>query len=220
MFSMKDKIIVSDFDGTITELDSLFVFLVHYADKKWLDVERLWRTGKINSQECLTRQFELVPKLSQNVIDKFVDEVKLDNYFKKFNEIRLNNNVDFLIVSDGLDYFINRILQKNDINNVKIIANHAEFIDGKFIISYPNKNEGCATGAGTCKCKIINDLKKKYKEIFYVGDGNSDMCVANKVDYLFAKSNLLSYCNKVSINCIKYTNYSEVIKYDRLGFNF
>lgn len=217
---MKDKIVVCDFDGTITELDSLFVFLVHYADKKWLEVERLWREGKIGSQECLTKQFDLVPKMSDKMIDEFINSVKLDPYFKQFNEIRLKNDVDLLIVSDGIDYFINRILQKNGIDNIKIISNHAEIEDGKFKITYPNQYTACKGKAGTCKCKVINDLKQNYKEIFYVGDGNSDMCVADKVDYLFAKSNLLSYCSKVSINCIGYTNFSEVIKYDRLGFNF
>ena len=33
---MKEKIIVSDFDGTITKKDTLSTFLELYADKEWL----------------------------------------------------------------------------------------------------------------------------------------------------------------------------------------
>lgn|SRR5574344_887346 len=217
---MKDKIIVSDFDGTITTKDALYEFMEKYADKKWLEIEQNWRLHKMNSQDCLIEEFNLIPNLSAELIDNFIDTVKIDSYFIEFNEIRLKNNVDFLIVSDGLDYFIKKILQKNKIKNIKIISNHAEFQSEKFLIKFPNKAESCTQQAGTCKCNVIKNLKKQYKEIYYIGDGNSDKCVANKVDYLFAKSELLEYCNHVNINCIEFKNFKEVINYDRLGFNF
>ena len=106
---MKDKIIVSDFDGTITTKDALYEFMEKYADKKWLEIEQNWRLHKMNSQDCLIEEFNLIPNLSAELIDNFIDTVKIDSYFIEFNEIRLKNNVDFLIVSDGLDYFIKKI---------------------------------------------------------------------------------------------------------------
>ena len=106
---MKDKIIVSDFDGTITTKDALYEFMEKYADKKWLEIEQNWRLHKMNSQDCLIEEFNLIPNLSAELIDNFIDTVKIDPYFIEFNEIRLKNNVDFLIVSDGLDYFIKKI---------------------------------------------------------------------------------------------------------------
>ena len=216
---MKEKIIVSDFDGTITKKDTLSTFLELYADKEWLVIEDKWVKGEIGSAECLQKQFNLVNNLSPELIDSFVETMEIDDYFEEFNKVRLKNNVDFLILSDGLDYFINRILQKHDIENVKIVSNHAKFKNDKFLISFPNQNSDCIKHSGTCKCNVIKNLRQNYKEIYYIGDGTSDICVADKSDFLFAKSTLLNYCKKIGLNCIEFGTYKEVVNYDRLGFN-
>lgn len=216
---MKEKIIVSDFDGTITQQDTLSTFLKRYADADWLQLEEMWEKGDIGSAECLVRQFDMVPDISPEMIDEYLDTLQIDPFFKEFNEKRLKNGIDFLILSDGIDYFINRILQKNDIHNVKIVSNHGEFIGDKFTITFPNQNADCKKASGTCKCDIIKNLRADYVNIFYIGDGTSDICVANKADYLFAKSTLLNYCKKTNIECIEYETYKEVVNYDRFGFN-
>ena len=115
---MKEKIIVSDFDGTITKKDTLSTFLELYADKEWLVIEDKWVKGEIGSAECLQKQFDLVKDLSPELIDTFVETMEIDDYFEEFNKVRLKNNIDFLILSDGLDYFINRILQKHGIKTM------------------------------------------------------------------------------------------------------
>lgn len=216
---MEEKIVVSDFDGTITKQDTLYTFLTKFAKPEWLQVEDEWLMGDIGSGECLQREFDLVPGLSKKMITDFIDSVEIDDYFKKFNEIRIKNKTDFIVVSDGLDYFIDRIFKKHGIKDVKVITNHAEFKNGKFIITFPNKSKFCKQDAGTCKCSVIANLRGKYKDVYYVGDGTSDHCVADKVDYLFAKSGLLQYCRDKDINCIEYSTYNEVVNYDRLGFD-
>ena len=216
---MKEKIIVSDFDGTITTRDTLSTFLKEYAPKEWLILEDKWVKGEMGSAECLQKQFGLIKNISPEMIEEFVDTIEIDSYFKEFNEIRLKNNVNFLILSDGLDYFINRILQKHGLKNIDIVSNHAEFLNGKFTISFPNQNNSCIKNSGTCKCDVIKILRQKYKEIYYIGDGTSDICVADKSDILFAKSTLLDYCKKIGLNCIEFGTYKEVVNYDRLGFN-
>lgn len=216
---MKDKIIVSDFDGTITTKDTLSTFLEEYAPEEWLIIEDKWVNGEIGSAQCLQMQFDLIKDLSPSIIEEFVNTVELDPYFKEFNKIRLKNNIDFLILSDGFDYFINRILQKHDLKNINIVSNHAEFKNKKFLISFPNQNNDCVKNSGTCKCNIIKKLRQNYKEIYYIGDGTSDICVADKSDFLFAKSTLLDYCKKMRLDCIEYETYKEVVNYDRFGFN-
>jgi len=205
------SIIVSDFDGTITKEDSLYNFFDRYADKKWLEVEELWKEGKIGSKECLIKEFELVKGLSEELIDEFINEIEVDKYFVKFSELCKKNKVDFLVVSDGVDYFINKILEKNDIKDVKVITNHGEFIKGKFTLTFPNCNKDCKNDSGTCKCKVIYDLSKEYNKIYYIGDGTSDFCVANKVDCLFAKSKLIDYSKANNINYQPFESYKDII---------
>ncbi len=200
-------IIVSDFDGTITKKDSLYDFFETYADNSWLEVEDLWVKNKIGSMECLVREFELVRGLDEKLIDEYTSKIELDSYFKDFIN---KNNYDFLIVSDGIDYFINKILEKNNIKNIKIISNHAEFIDNKFVLSFPNKNSKCVNQSGTCKCSVVKDLKQNYDKIIYIGDGQSDFCVADKADILYAKGSLLKYCQNNKINCREFQSFKDI----------
>ncbi len=202
--------IVSDFDGTITERDGLYTFIQMYAVGDWEKIEQEWAEGKINSKECLIEEFKLIPNLSEQLIDEFVKILKIDEYFIEFYNRIKHNNIDFYIVSDGIDYFIDRILYKYGLENIKIVSNHGEFVNGKFVITFPNDNTECKNNAGTCKCKILENLRNKYSKICYIGDGVSDYCVADKADVLFAKSRLAKYAKEHNIEYIPYKNFSSI----------
>ena len=185
---MEKICVVCDFDGTITERDTLYSFFEEYAVEEWKIVEELWVENKISSKECLIKEFELVPNLSEKLIDKFLESMTIDKDFKKFCTELKSKNIDIYIVSDGVDYFINKVLKKFNISEIDIISNHGEFVNGKFTLSFPNDNKNCPKDSGTCKCKVITTLKEKYETVIYAGDGVSDFCSADKADILYAKT--------------------------------
>lgn len=207
---MNDLCIVSDFDGTITERDGLYAFIQKYAKGDWEKIEQDWADGKISSKECLIEEFKLVPDLSEELIENFVQTIGIDEHFIEFYNYIKQKNIDFYIVSDGIDYFIDRILSKYGLQNLSIVSNHGEFVNEAFILSFPNDNVNCKNNAGTCKCKIINDLRKEYSKICYIGDGVSDYCVADKADILFAKSRLANYAEENGIKYILYNNFLDI----------
>ena len=208
---MRDIIIVSDFDGTITKTDTLSKFLEDYADSKWLDIENDWRDGKFGSQECLIKQFALVPYLNQELVDTFLDRMEIDEYFISFCQKSKKKGIPVVILSDGLDYFINKILEKYKLDFVNVITNHAYFDENdEFIIEFPNDSKHCTNDAGTCKCKVVKSLKKLYKKVVYIGDGASDFCVSKEPDLLYAKSGLAEFCRNNNISYIKFNNYNDI----------
>lgn len=208
---MRDIIFVSDFDGTITKNDTLSKFLEDYADPKWLDIENDWRDGKFGSQECLVKQFALIPNMSAELVDNFLDSMQIDEYFIPFANKLKNKGIPVVILSDGLDYFINKILEKNNLDFINVITNHAYFDDwGKFIIEFPNDSKHCSNNAGTCKCKVIKNLKKRYKKVIYAGDGASDFCVSKEPDIVFAKSGLIEYCKNNELQHTPFSNYKDI----------
>lgn len=209
---MNKLCIVSDFDGTITERDGLYTFIQKYAVSGWEKIEQDWADGKINSKECLIEEFKLVPNLSAELIENFIKTLNIDKYFVDFYNSVEENNIDFYIVSDGIDYFIDRILNKYGLKNINIASNHGEFIDGKFVLTFPNDNSKCKNNAGTCKCRIISNLREKYSKICYIGDGVSDYCVADKADILFAKSRLAKYAANKGLKYTPYSNFIDIKK--------
>ena len=210
---MRDIIIVSDFDGTITKTDTLSKFLEDYADDKWLDIENDWRDGKFGSQECLIRQFALVPNLTPKLIDDFLNTMEIDDGFIPFALRAKKYGIPIVVLSDGLDYFINKIFERYKIDFVNVITNHAYFDErNNFRIEFPNDSKHCKNDAGTCKCKVVNNLKKRYKKVIYIGDGASDFCVASEPDIIFAKTGLEEYCKNNSIKYTPYKSYNDIVR--------
>jgi 2,3-diketo-5-methylthio-1-phosphopentane phosphatase len=210
---MHERILVSDFDGTITKADTLSKFLEDYADPKWLDIENDWRDGKFGSQECLIKQFALVPNLTPSLVESFLDTIEIDEYFIPFCNKAKDAGMPVVVLSDGLDYFINKILEKYKIDFINVITNHAYFNEyGKFIIEFPNESHKCLNNAGTCKCKVVKNLQKRYKTVYYAGDGASDFCVSKHPNIIFAKSALAQHCKNNNINHIQFNNYSKLIE--------
>ena len=207
---MKNLCILSDFDGTITTKDGLYCFIEKYAKGNWEEIEQQWADGKIDSKTCLVEEFKLVPNLSEELISEFIETIEIDESFIDFYNKISEKEIDFYVVSDGIDYFIERILGKYGLKNIKTVTNHGEFRGEFFEITFPNDHSECINNAGTCKCKVLKDLKQDYEKIVYIGDGVSDYCVADKADILYAKSRLLNYCNDKEINCIPYCNFSDI----------
>lgn len=209
---MEKFCILSDFDGTITVKDSLYTFFKEFASPDWMEVERLWVENKINSKECLIREFGLVPDLTPQKIQNYLKTIQIDSYFQKFYKFTAEKDIDVYVVSDGVDYFINTILDNHGIAGLKVISNHGQFENGKFCLSFPNDSEKCVLGAGTCKCNVLKKMKAKFNKIIYIGDGTSDFCVANKADILYAKSSLADYCKDENIDFIPFNTYDDILK--------
>ena len=209
---MKPLCILSDFDGTITLKDGLYSFIETYAKGDWMEIEKKWTEGKISSKECLIEEFKLVPDLCEELITKFVSTLEIDSSFEDFYKKISGENIDFYVVSDGIDYFIEKIFDKHNISGINVISNHGEFRGEFFELTFPNDYTGCKNNSGTCKCKVLTDLKKEYEKIIYIGDGVSDYCVADKADILYAKSALLNYCKENSIDFIPFKTFEDISK--------
>ena len=208
--------IFCDFDGTITKKDTLNNFLRLYADEKWLEIEAQWENGEIGSRECLTEQMKFVPDMTEEKLEKFLSSIEIDEYFREFLDLIKEYNIDFYIVSDGFDYFINKVLEKNGIRGLKIFSNRLTFSDGKFLTGFPYNEADCSISAGVCKCNIIKKYANVTKPVFYIGDGVSDFCASKTADVLFAKGRLLEYCKKNNIaekGLIRISSFKDVSQF-------
>ena len=212
---MKNLVVFSDFDGTITKEDTLNKFLRVYADKKWLEIEDKWLNGEIGSKECIEEQMKLFPEMTEEILDNFIDSIEIDETFPAFYNYLKENNIDFYIVSDGFDYFIKKILKRYGISDAKIFSNKLEFKNGTFYTYFPNTNDKCRRKSGVCKCSVVEHNRKSNtivtNRVLYAGDGLSDFCVSDMVDFLFAKGSLLEYCKSTrNDNLIGFYSFDEI----------
>lgn len=214
--------ILCDFDGTITHRDVTDGLLERFALPEWRLIEEDYLSGRMGSRECMLRQVDLI-RADINAVDQFLDHEEVDPYFPDFVRFCRKVGWDLVVVSDGLDYAIHRILARHGLSHLTVYTNHLELLaHGRYRLHFPHANEACPKGSGTCKCALVKP-SGRYRvvrveqgvempgvETVLIGDGTSDYCLADNCDLVFAKDKLLEYCKGRDIPYLAYNDFSDV----------
>ncbi|MCK0196739.1 MtnX-like HAD-IB family phosphatase [Ancylobacter sp. 6x-1] len=202
--------LLCDFDGTVSLCDVTDLLLEAFAEPGWQAIEERWQAGEIGSAACMAQQVALM-RAGRAALDALLDSVRIDPAFPDFVAFCREEGLPLAIVSDGLDYAIARILAANGITGVPILANHLDFRPGnRFAMSSPRAAADCGAGAGTCKCAIAQENALTGQPVVLIGDGRSDFCVSNRVDFVFAKDRLVEYCGENGIPHHAFEGFAEV----------
>lgn len=204
--------IICDFDGTISARDvghHFFELFVPHSERR----KRLlnnWKAGMVSSKECLEKEVEWV-EAGVEELDDFIDNEKLDPYFKDFVDFCNRRKYDFLILSDGLDYYIDRILMDSGLGYLDFEANHLVMNNGDIIgVEFPGFNTLDCTLCGNCKKYYVEEAKKKGFLTVYVGNGYSDVCPSRFAHIILAKGDLMAHCQEEERDFIPFANFRDV----------
>ena len=196
-----------DFDGTISTTDTADAILHQFAAPEWHMIEDEWKRGDIGSAECMRRQIALI-RASTDELDAALDAITIDPTFPDFVRYCASINAPITIISDGVDYFIRRILSRYALGHLPIIANQLMVTgEATYALSCPYTNPDCRAASGVCKCGQI-DMNPAFR--IFVGDGRSDFCATESADLLFAKTSLATYCEQRSIDYVPYLSFADV----------
>ena len=195
-----------DFDGTISIKDTTDEILSRFALPEWEVIEASWKKGEIGSAECMRSQISLI-RTSKQELDAALDSMPIDMSFIEFVHFCNAQGAPVTVISDGVDYFIHRILKRYHLDHLPVIANHFEITEKGFTLSTPHMNPSCSNASGVCKCA---KLGAHNGTCFFVGDGRSDFCAVDEADIVFAKSTLATYCEQKDIPYYSYNTFAEV----------
>lgn len=201
-----------DFDGTITDQDVGEAIFRKFGDETITQavVDNLL-IGKITARKCWDLLFSSIDKVDKIDFDSFIDEMKIDPTFVNFCSYCSENKIEIFVLSDGFDYYIHRILNRNSINNLKIFANHLIINEeNKLIPSYPYFDIDFETSANCKRNHILNNTADDDYTV-YIGDGNSDKYSTEYCDLIFAKGDLLKHCEKSRISYFPFNSFDDVI---------
>lgn len=211
---MKRKVfkIFMDFDGTVTQQDVGDELFRKFADEKKVNkiIDDLLN-DRISSRECWLNLCSAVPLITEIELDNFIYGISLDNTFLTFKDYCAKESIELFVLSDGFDYYINKIFKKYKINGLKVYSNHLEVIDGRLTPSFPYYDETCYSSANCKRNHIINHSSEDDFTVF-IGDGNSDKDSIEYCDFIFAKDDLLKFCEKERITYFPFNNFNDVIK--------
>lgn len=201
-----------DFDGTITRTDvgeALFLVFGDAEESKRI-IER-WINKEISSIESWQLLCKTVKNFDEAKFEEFLTTIEIDPSFHDMIKYCNDNDYEIFILSDGLDYYINKLMNREGLSHVKVFSNHLEFDNEMSLIpSFPYTDEECKRCAN-CKRNHILDNSDDDDFTVYIGDGYSDTCAAQYADFIFAKSSLLKFCELNRISFFPFDSFSDVI---------
>ena len=213
MSKNKKPIVFSDFDGTITERDVISMTMERFAPPEWVGIkDKILYERTIPLKEGVEKLFELIESKKKIEINDFVKkEVKLREGFEDFLLFCNSKKIDFLVLSGGIDFLINPVLEKYK-DKLKIFCNNGNFNSGKIKIDYKYLPKNCTIcgDCGCCKIEIIEKYPKdKYLQIL-IGDSLTDLAASKVVDVTFARGDLIKYMEEEKLPFIPFKTFHEV----------
>jgi 2,3-diketo-5-methylthio-1-phosphopentane phosphatase len=212
--AMSLKIFV-DFDGTITDDDVGNQFFKEFGGSICEEFVQEYRQEKISAQECFRREIDAIGSLSRRDAEEFLARQTIDSSFRGFAEFCAAQGMMLTIVSDGLDYYIRSLLERNGLGRVRFFANTLEMRASDngdhytLAIRFPYSDAEC-TRCACCKRNILLTETGDDDIIVYVGEGYSDFCPAQYADIVFAKQELQRFCQEENISYHNYQSFHDV----------
>ncbi len=207
-----------DFDGTITKQDVGDALFETFGGEQCKEFVREYHEGKISAVECFNKETAACGEVDKLKLDSFLDSQEIDETFPEFVEYCKSNSFEYYILSDGMDYYIKRILTRVGVGEVPVYSNilNLEQVNGttsvRFRPEFPFTDEVCDRCA-SCKRNHILTLAGDDDIIAYIGEGYSDRCPVRYADVVFAKDDLLKFCRREEIPHVEYQTFADIVKY-------
>jgi len=199
-----------DFDGTITEEDMGFLLLDSFAGESWRQWLAEYRENRMSVGYFNTRAFATVKTDKQTLLEFVRSKVKIRAGFQELLACCRRKGFRFVIVSNGLVFYIEAILRDIGIDNIDIMAAQTHFtpegIEAKYI-----GPEGKEIQDGFKEAYTRLFLSRGYR-VVYIGNGISDTSPARQAYHIFATGELLTYCKKTKLNCTPFTDLNDVVR--------
>lgn len=210
---MKKRVlkIFVDFDGTITRQDVGEAIFNKFGDSSRVDsIIKNLLEDKISSKQCWDELCESAGPVNLNELIDFINTMEIDKSFISFAEFCNDNNLEMYVLSDGFDFYIDKVFEKNRIDRIKYYSNKLIVdTEGRLSAEYPYFDTDSPTSANCKKNHIINHSSDEDYTI-YIGDGNSDKDAAQYCDFIFAKKDLARFCSMERISFYPFNNFDDV----------
>lgn len=208
-----DKVfkIFIDFDGTITTTDVGENLFTKFGDPDAVaEVIERYKENNVTAKECWLMLCDSIKELNMDEFNNYIDSFEIDPTFSSFIEYCTENNFEHYVLSDGFDYYIDRILERENLQDLKVYSNKLEILkDNQLKPHFPYLDEESKSSAN-CKHNHIINHSGDEEFTIYIGDGISDTETAQFCDFIFAKDSLLKFCEKERITYFPYKNFNDV----------
>ena len=174
--------LVLDWDGTVTERDSLCMVLDRFGDPEvFARVEGALTDGRLSFREVMELEFETVTAPLDEVVEHLRREVRIRPGFAELAAAERP-----LLLSSGFHELIEPLLAREGVE-LELRANRIEARPHGWHVQWRDP-ETCPVCGDLCKRRTLPG-----GPLAYAGDGYSDRCAALAADRVFARDGLADW---------------------------
>jgi 2,3-diketo-5-methylthio-1-phosphopentane phosphatase len=209
---MEKVVVLCDFDGTTTDVDTAEFVLRTFARGDWRTTEVLFEKGEITLEQCLRKQFSLVRASREQILNALDGVATLRPGFEEFARYCKNRGIPLVIVSAGLDFVIKHFLEVKNLKNLATVYVPKSRISADGIeFKFPRRYYGKSVDF---KHDLVRHYKSQCLRVIFIGDGNADFAAAKEASLAFAikGSRLEASCEKEKIPFIGISSFREALE--------
>jgi 2-hydroxy-3-keto-5-methylthiopentenyl-1-phosphate phosphatase len=203
-------IIQSDFDGTLTEEDVSFALLDAFAEGDWRKLYEQYRQNKMTVGDFNSKAFAMVKAGRDELLRVAREEVKLREGLRNLVNYCQDRGFRFLVVSNGLDFYIKAILGDVGLGNIEVYAARTNFSPDGLGVRYIGP-EGAVLKKGFKEAYTKLFLKQGY-QVVCIGNGPSDYFPAALAQQVFARDGLMDVCKDKKLKCQPFDDLNDVVR--------
>lgn len=209
-------IIFCDFDGTITKTDNIVSLMMHFVPVESEKIAQAMVAQTITFKDGVSAMFELLSTHQKDeIIQYLLRTAEIREGFAEFVQFAHTHAIPFYVVSGGVDFFIEPMLEKHG-PFAGIYCNHADFSGEQITLSHPHTcDEECekfkVQGCGCCKPSVIRKVSQEGQFKIVIGDSVSDFEAAKQADLVLARDHLLNRCEELQITYKPFETFYDCI---------
>jgi 2,3-diketo-5-methylthio-1-phosphopentane phosphatase len=215
MTKKQSRVLISDFDGTISKKDFFWYAIDELLAKNDIQPWEDYLAKKITHIEALIRIFNKI-RLDEKEFYDFILSLPIEECFVETVKYCCQNGIGYYIISAGADFYIKYILKHLKIDNLVTLISNESFYkpDTGLVIIKPDKSyEYYSENYGINKKLAVESIKRKYDYLIFAGDGRPDLLAAKIADKVFARDCLLDLCKINDIPATKFSSYCDILDY-------
>jgi 2-hydroxy-3-keto-5-methylthiopentenyl-1-phosphate phosphatase len=204
-------LIACDFDGTITQRDTLHVIVeAHGTEGIWETLEPRLRAGEITVEQAMEEEFALVRATFEQVRDLVLRHAPVRPGFRELVQWARAEGHRLVVLSSGFRCVIDVVLGSVGLGDLEIRSHDARFSEEGCRLVWSDRGERCPLCDRRCKRHEIR-LLSRGEPLLYLGDGISDRCAAQMADVVFARAGLADYLRAEKVPFRPFDDFFQVV---------
>jgi 2-hydroxy-3-keto-5-methylthiopentenyl-1-phosphate phosphatase len=156
-----------------------------------------------------TKAFAMVKASRDELLRVAREEVKLREGLRNLDNYCHERGFRFLIVSNGLDFYIKAILEDVGLGNIEVYAARTEFSPEGLKVNYIGP-EGTVLKKGFKEAYTKLFLTQGY-QVVCIGNGPSDYYPAALAQHIFARDGLADICKEKKLKYQPFEDFNDIV---------